>query len=372
MTKEIGFKLSKLHIENFQSIKDLEIDFEDSGVYRFTGADNNIGKSSLLKAISVCMRNVSNIAYKEMLRDEVDTFKVTMIDNVNNQYVTLSRGNVDFYEWKTNGQTGRMDKTNGKVPLEVQKIFNLYIEKEKTNECLNIRLPRERLLFVDLSAGDNAMIFQKALGTEDYMLAIKQVDSRAREINKEVKLEEGHLTREKEKLEEVSSKLIEDKEELAKIEKFANVLRKDYEEYGQIKDVFKQAEEITERTKEIKQKQAILKGLDIKPIQTHFDTLTQVENCLKAYKEIENIEDRIKEAKDNLTDIEYKEFYTDIKTLEQIEETIEVAKEVTRESKKVKDKKERLVGVKQELADFESEIDLCPFCGAEFTGTHTH
>src|SRR5690625_719867 len=156
-----SMKIRKLTVKNFQSIKEITVTFDENGIFRFTGL-NNVGKSAILKAMTIVMRNISNNQYKEFLRDETNSFEITVWDFSDN-WVRLSRGAVDFYEWSIDGKSGRMDRTQGKVPLEVQGYFNLYEENEKTKACLNVRLPREVLLFVDTTPGDNAMMFQKAL-----------------------------------------------------------------------------------------------------------------------------------------------------------------------------------------------------------------
>src|SRR5699024_5221978 len=218
LKERINMKIKSVEVINFQSIRKLKVEFDKKGVFRFKGL-NNTGKSAFLKAITTLMRNVSNNNYKDFLRDGADTFQVKMKDFHGN-WVKLSRGAEDFYEWEIGGRKDRVDKTKGKVPQELQKFFNLYVETEKTKECLNVRLPREVLLFIDTTAGDNAMMLQKALGTEEYMLGIKRVDRQGREINKEVKIIEKYLEKETEKLDGSKSELAVKKQKLEEIERY--------------------------------------------------------------------------------------------------------------------------------------------------------
>ena len=81
-------------------------------------------------------------------------------------FVKLSRGSQDYYEWRIDGVYGREDKTNGKVPLTLQTYFGLYYEAEKTKRYLNITTSTDQLLFVETTGGDNYFLLQKVLSEE--------------------------------------------------------------------------------------------------------------------------------------------------------------------------------------------------------------
>lgn len=367
---ETGTKLKKLHVKNVQSIKDLVVTFDENGVFQFKGA-NNVGKSALLKALTVVMRNVSNNQYKDFLRDEEKTFEVTFEDFSGNK-VHLSRGAVDFYEWEINGKKGRMDKTQGKVPLEVRDFFNLYEENEKTKTCLNIRLPRETLLFVDTTPGDNAMMFQKALGTEEYMLAIKQVDSRAREINKEVKLVEGYLEQEQETLDETNKKLATEEQSVKNMERYEEKLRQEYEEFKQVEHMLQLTGEYASKKKEVKEKKEIIQQLDVKPIKDGIDKLSALIAVEDAILEKEKLEKSIKQKNNKLDQFNLDNFDKEFQQIEKIEEFISLFQAYKLMVTDLKEKKEQGEQAKAELDAFKEEVDVCPFCGSELSESHTH
>lgn len=186
MTRDLKFK--KLYIRNFLSIKELEIEFEESGCYHIKG-DNNIGKSNFLKAIRTLVENVTSRKVPKYLRDNEDTFYIESVDFDGN-VVRLSRGAEDYYSWDINGVSGRVDKTAGKVPDTIVNYFNFYVNADPTGkkklETVNIRHPRARLLFVDTTDGENYLFLQKAMGTGEYLGALKKGNSRKGDMKKEI------------------------------------------------------------------------------------------------------------------------------------------------------------------------------------------
>lgn len=363
-------KFKNIRVKNFQSLKDLSVDFNEKGIFRFTGY-NNSGKSAFLKAISTLMRNASNNTYKRFLRDEETTFEITSEDFDGNT-VTLSRGAIDFYEWTIDGKQGRMDKTQGKVPLEVQEYFNLYEENEKTKECLNIRLPREVLLYVDTSGGDNAMMLQKALGTEEYMLAIKKVDKKGREINKEIKLVEKYLDKEVEKLDTVKQDLITKEYNLEEIERYEGTLRKDYEELQKVSSLVESTVEYAKTDKELKEKKNVLEGLEIENIQKDIKELKKISDVVKKKEEEEELERKLNEKRDVFDGLDVDGIKESIEVSKKISEVIEMAKSKVRSEKIIQQRKSKLEIVEKEIEDFREELGVCPLCKTELTEGHEH
>lgn len=402
-------KLKMLKIKNFQSAKNLEVEFEESGVFRFKGP-NNVGKSVILKAISTLMRNVSNHSYKEFLRDEEDTFEIIGTDFKGNR-VHLSRGAVDFYTWSIDGVEGREDRTGGKVPITLEKYFNLYIEKEKTNECLNIRLPDDLLLYVNTTGGDNAMMFQKALGTEEYMVAIKQVDSRARELKKEIQLVGKYLVQEDEKLKEAESGLKQVENAVEEITRYEEVLKEERDRYLLLTDMEQETREFAQLTKEVGESQAALDQLNMDGIEEdieQYEDLTKIyglyeenlylreqikrnnekleqcgtdtikvelelykniEEVVSVYEEVEKLENKLEETVVVNLDQE-NDLASEFEKLQKIEEVLELAKEIGALTKSAGEGSTLSEQKKQEIVDIEKEMGYCPMCENEFPHTH--
>lgn len=163
-------KFRRIYIKNFQSIKELELILDENGCYHIKGK-NNIGKSAFLKALKMIVCNVSRNLDK-YIRDGEESFYIEVSDFDYNT-VILSRGKEDYYKWTIGNESGRVDGTQGKVPLEVKNFFNFYEEMDKSKEIVNIRPARSKLLFADTSSSENYYLLQKALRIEEYLKAIK-------------------------------------------------------------------------------------------------------------------------------------------------------------------------------------------------------
>lgn len=363
-------KIRKVRVKNFQSLKDLSVDFEEKGVYRFKGL-NNTGKSAFLKAMTFLMRNVSNNNYKDYLRDGEDTFSVGMEDYEGNT-VTLSRGAIDFYEWNINGEDNRVDKTGGRVPAFLQEYFNLYEENEKTKECLNIRLPREVLLFIDTSPGDNSMMFQKALGTEEYMLAIKKVDKQGKAIQKDVDVIDKYMNKEVEKLDRTKSELVTKQQHLSEIERYEKTLRKDYEEYEKVSNLIDSTKDFVHKQKELESKKDILDGFKFDEVKEEITTLQKIESHKELIQNKEGLENSLKEKSNTLEELDYEGIEKDIKVLKEIERAIKVSTDLVTSKRKLKSKTKELEESKQEMDTFKDELGVCPFCGGSLEKGHVH
>lgn len=224
MEKAPSIKLIRL--TDLQSIKKIELPFEESGVFRLDG-NNDIGKSAILRGISALFQNVNNRQYKDYISDWADSFEVEAFF-YDGSWIKLSRGSVDFYEWSLPSGGDRAENTKGKVPEPVEEFLNLYSEQERTKQVLNFNLPGSPLPFVDTSNLDNYWLLQQALGTEDFLKGTKVLNSRVRDTNKEIKLVFELVEQQNEKLEHITVEIDNDKNKLRGIERFEDILKVEY------------------------------------------------------------------------------------------------------------------------------------------------
>lgn len=400
-------KIRKLHIENFQSIKDIEFNYESSGVNYYQG-DNNIGKSSIIKAINTLFFNASNQVYRSFIRDDEDSFYISMTDFDNN-VVELSRGKVDFYRWNINGVEGEFNRTSGKVPDELKEYFGLYFD-EKSKECVNIRLPRAVLLGVDTSFSDNNYLLQKALKSEVYTLAYKKADSLRKSNKKEVDLLHKYYDSTKESIDKIE--LEEDKNKLDEIERFQRTIQAEYEKY----EIYNHLDLLITETMDTKLKlRELTTTLEIADsIEDEFEYFKQISrveklgsNTERLTESIEVISEEILGAEEYLTDIETNIGYVSLlnttmtqldeygkskKELKKINDVIELESSIEGKidyyssikahlglqeslddfSNKLENTEKELEDLQIQLTKLEEDMGVCPLCGSEFTGEHTH
>lgn len=324
----VDVKLRKLRIKNFQTIEEITIVFEKSGAYHLIG-DNNIGKSAILKAIATLFKNASRNIYKEYIRDDMEFFEVEghMWDG---SWLFLSRGLVDFYEYKlVTGQHGRLDKTDGKMPEEVVTYLNLYEDNEKTKQNLNLRLVDDLKLFVQTSEGDNYYLLQRALRTEEFLSALKLASKEKRELSGELKVTEQFYTNEKNKFNKIKEEYLNSTNDLERMQDLMKIINAEYESYLRIEDIISTYKEIGILTNELKEEeQFIISDKELKLMRKELNLLQKVEDLIVVFNELKTLADDYKSVKQQLTDINLDSLKQELKMLKKIEQLINLQEEL--------------------------------------------
>lgn len=402
-------KITKYHIRNFQSIKDLTIELDGDGLYWIRGK-NNIGKSNLLRAMSTVFTNVSNNSYKPFIRDNCTTFKIKVW--FEDDWVELVRGATDYYEWVIDGQHGRVDKTAGKVPDELVDYFNLYYEAEKTKRYLNITSSDDPLLFVSTTGGDNDRLLQIALGTEVVMGASKRAEQLKRQATAEQKTIRTLLSEQEEQLTGMQARHDTLSDQIEQLDRLELVLDNEYkittllknqqelvtdyallgsklielmqdEELIKAANLEQQHHDIQVITKQLKQEQEyqtfIKTEQEIQVLTSEeLASLTNLEDSvLKINQQVEqeSLYQQLLQASEVLElqsqgvdelDADFaqlaniKKHLNDLKAYQKLEQDLVKAEEVVQE-------------VTAEYERLREEIGECPLCGSSLEGTsHTH
>lgn len=410
--QEIPTGLRRIHIENVQSIADLTLDFEESGVYRLVG-DNDVGKSAILRAINALFHNVSRSSYKEYISDWADTFVVEgwFYDG---GYVKLSRGANDFYEWSIPSSGNIVMKTDGKVPPELEEYFNLYTEKDKSKLTLNFNLQGDILPFVDTSASDNFWLTQKALGTNVLLNASKMLKKENQDNQKLVKNTIENIDYEVAISEKIANEIENDSSVLDLLSDGINVINEEYEELEILYDAlnkeqsFKTLKENYENIPILSEQELselYAQANDLNTIIKYRDYFVKVNNAKNSLRIIDdmltklNIEDLQKEINDFkfLKEVLEKEKYIDImkdklnsltsKIISDDEiincgneiKLIESLKEYKNKLIKNNDLKlnlktvdSKILGIDDEILKLKEEEKICPLCGSDLLKAHTH
>jgi hypothetical protein len=278
-----------------QSIKEVDVEFNEQGLHWLRGG-NDVGKSALQRAIIALLTNVSNMKYKDYIRDNCNYFTVCgyfggvgEFDS-NTDYVKLSRGSQDYYEWRIAGVYGREDKTNGKVPLTLQTYFGLYYEAEKTKRYLNITTSTDQLLFVETTGGDNYFLLQKALGTENISEALKVAQGKKKEANNLIKFNQNYYDKEAEELEVHRQKLVDISDSLEYLERFEKVLETEKAELDFLREMIDSTNTYVPLALQVRSERLLLKELETEDVSEEIDDLSIIDETLKFYKELLSLE----------------------------------------------------------------------------------
>ncbi|PGT89938.1 hypothetical protein [Bacillus thuringiensis] len=410
----LGLRIKTLRVRSLQSMKDITVSFSERGVFKLDG-NNNIGKSALSEAIRILAKNVSNNNYKYYLRDGCTNFVIDY-EGWDGSKITLSRGSVDFYEWElADGKKGRADKTGGRVPAELEEYFNLYHEKEKTKEILNFRMKDSLIPFVEMTAGDNNFILQKALGTEDFLLALKSVQKIKNEESKEVKVIETQLDQETERLQTITASLTQKERSLAEVERYEAVLKAEYEILEGLEDV-KQAKQVlnTEESR-LNALKSRVTNLPIEEGETILALLQDVQDLQGAMKHLSELEKEYESKKARVTGLETEEgeeILVILQDIQELQKEIHMLAQIETELSSLKARLESVSGMEEveellaclndikemqeayrqlhvlenqtmqakeqyeqaqkELEQLKEEMGVCPLCGVDIHQEHLH
>lgn len=404
--------IKRIRIKDSQSIKSLDLDFEENGVFRLDG-NNDIGKSSILRAVSALFQNVPNLHYKDYISDWADSFEVEAYF-YDGSRVLLSRGLLDYYEWELPSGSGRADKTKGKVPEEVEAYFNLYNESVKTKQVLNFNLPGDSLPFVDTSPLDNYWLMQKALGTEDFLKGTRYLNRKINEGSKDLKLILELVEEQNEKLEEINSEITFDKRQLSSVDRFAHILEI---EHAALLEMYV-LEEDESNLQQIRNTLAALPNVS----DEQFLEIVQLENQVAAMTEFVTVATDLQEAKQELEissnllnemtideavsiqeEIQVLEkvlkdsevvqtskqeleklnrLYTELsqilvveeglRTISEMEQYIEEAVRIEKQREVLPKHEANLEKLHVEIERLKVELGVCPFCDSDLTIAHNH
>jgi len=166
----------RIKIENFGPIRSLELkDLERGRAYHFI-AQNDTGKSNLIEALDIVCHNVPDIHVQKYVSDYADYFLIEVEDFEGN-IITLRRGQgLSEYTLQKGDDIKTWNKQRGSVPLEIQRLFNMYTNNEK----INFRYQDDRILFMNTTPGENYAMFQKALRTDVVLEALKKARQKER------------------------------------------------------------------------------------------------------------------------------------------------------------------------------------------------
>lgn len=363
-------KIKQLIIEDFQSIRSLTLDFDERGVYYFRGA-NNVGKSSILKAINCLFFNANNQLYKSYIRDDAHSFYIKMTD-FNHNYVELSRGVEDYYKWSINGQYGEFNRTSGQVPSILTNYFNLYFD-EKSKECANIRLPRAILLGVDTTAGQNNDLLQYALNSELFTLGYKDADKRRNAVNKEIKLLDGYRENVVEKIEVIDIHGHEARVE--ELNNYKSTLERAYTEYQALLEL---PAIISEVGQLIKQQKAYTKVIDdYNTLADAFQSYPLLNEVLDLELTVEAMTDTLRQT-DDIDEIQdtHQKNRTILDEIDVLNATIEIVEQESSLTDTLETLTTELSTLEEELVALQDELGVCPLCQTPFkageNNWHTH
>lgn len=364
--------LTRIEIENFQSIDFVSIPLNNTGVHWINGKPN-VGKSAVLKAIQALFTNVGNHKYKEMIRDGQDAFRVKGYFG-DTDWVELQRGEEDSYSWVLEGSAGVLDKTQGKVPLEVKKYFELYWTGDKIKRFLNFTLVGDQLFFVETTPGDNTLILEKALGTDRLTRVGQYSDTEKREVRSELRTMRTFLEESENKHERLMEQVSNGVERLEGLDRLEKTLEVEINTYEKVDKLLTSVNQLAKIAQVVQSVEDSLRKVDTKALR---DEIMLYDKVSKLYDKSVKLRDLQEEE----SELELTVSLEDVKSLEKEIKEYQLVKEKTDKLTKAQQTYDQLQDylaeaedehkkLLQEKEDFLSQFEVCPFCESPMGTEH--
>lgn len=177
--------ISKIYIKNFRNIEEAIIDFEDSPIISLIG-ENEAGKTSVVKAFSVCALHSTPRDQKDYIRDGTGGFGVAIELKDGTRVTRMKTTSLNSYNVKRpDGTEWDTNKIDSGLPQAVQDIMGL-IEESETKEYLQVRTYEDQLLFVTTQASTNYKVMYDALKVDQLTKAIKLGSKEVNSLKSEI------------------------------------------------------------------------------------------------------------------------------------------------------------------------------------------
>ena len=250
--------IKTLRVRNFRNLGSVDIDFTDSPIVTLVG-ENEAGKTSLIKAFSMCALHDSPREQKDYIRDGTNALGIEICLEDNTEVFRYKEANgANMYRvTKPDGTVWTSQKITDGLPKEVQDIIGLITEPE-TGEYLHVRTYEDRLLFVVTPSSTNYKVMYNALKVEQLTRAIKIGSTEANSLKAEITRNDNSLQTLYEQLRGVN---IVDIEPLVEIK---NRLAKQLEHLDKVA----RAQSLIERLKELQRQLGALALIDIYKLET--------------------------------------------------------------------------------------------------------
>ena len=185
-------KIISLKIENFMSIKNGLIEFDDSNIISLCGY-NDSGKSAITRLMEVMLYNAYSTDQVKFITDGEDYWlgELTFSDGVvytRRKYADgkslweLTKGDKILFSNKLpNGTYAAM----GDTPEVIERYLGV-IQDELTGEELNVRRNTDKLFLINTSGGDNYKILNSVLRSDVLSSASKSLNEDKNKLNAEV------------------------------------------------------------------------------------------------------------------------------------------------------------------------------------------
>ena len=187
-------KITSVEVTNFMVYEHAKMVFDECGIINLKGY-NSSGKSSMLKAIGVCLFDLYPKDQAKLIKHGQDYFRIviTFDDGVSIVRDKYSNGQSLYEMYKdgkcilTTKEGRRLSKIDG-VPEPIQTYLGLCIT---SIGCLNYQTRQDPLWLVETTGSDNYASLNEVLRTEEISRASALINSDRNKMNSDITLVES-------------------------------------------------------------------------------------------------------------------------------------------------------------------------------------
>ena len=190
--EEHGSKIVSIKIQNFMSIKDAFLEFDERGIISLCGY-NDSGKSAITRLFEVMFYNKYPNDQVKFITDGEDFWScvMTFSDGVVYTREKYADGK-GFYELKTSEKvlfTNKLENGTFAAMPDVPEIISTYlgvIKDEATSQQVNVRRNSDDLFLVETTGGQNYKMLNNILRSEVLTTATTNLNADKNALNSEV------------------------------------------------------------------------------------------------------------------------------------------------------------------------------------------
>lgn len=201
-------KITNIEVTNFMVYSHAKVSFDGKGIINIKGY-NSGGKSTMLKAIAVCLMNMYPKAQTKFIRHGEKYFRIVVnfddgVSIVRDKYIT---GQSLYEIYKDNNcifttkEGGKLTKVDG-IPKIIEDYLGLCIV---STGCLNYQVRQDKLWLIETTGSENYNSLNEILKTEEISKANTLLNSDKNEINSGIASTEARLQETKLSLHELNS-----------------------------------------------------------------------------------------------------------------------------------------------------------------------
>jgi len=375
-SKDHRSKIVSIHIENFMSIKEADITFDDRNIISLCGY-NDSGKSATTRLLEVMLFNAYPKDQAKFITDGEDYWKgvLTFSDGV--VYTRMKYADSkSFWEMKKDGKVVVTNKLpNGTFaalegnPEIIEKYLGV-LKEEVTQgkmEEINVRRNSDKLLLVQTGGGDNYKILNGVLKSEVLSQASAKLNEDKNKLSKDIDSKttvKGVLQEQYEELEVAPEHHLDNLEEMIKVLESSNSRLSDLSnlmdscsEYHSISIPDKVDGIDTSRLIDLHNIISSFKATKLSIYESlsavSFDRLKELQNIIKLKKELKV------DSYDELEKIDIERIKSILETCELFNTYSGVCKLMAETESKLKEAKDKLLQLSSQY-----NLKVCKNCGS--------